>query len=67
MLRVPVESEAMRSVGYRDGTLEIEFVQGDVYRYFDVPAEIHRVLLAAESHGEFFNAHVRDRFQYIRL
>jgi len=27
----------MKTVGYRKGTLEIEFLDGDVYRYFDVP------------------------------
>jgi hypothetical protein len=64
MERVPVVSSALRSVGYRDGTLEIEFVSGNVYRYFDVPERVHDELVRADSEGEFFNAHVRDRFPY---
>jgi hypothetical protein len=64
MERVPVVSSALRSVGYDDDTLEIEFVSGTVYRYFDVPERVHDELMRADSHGEFFNAHVRDRFRY---
>jgi hypothetical protein len=36
MERMPVDSEALRSVGYEGGTLEIEFSSGSVYQYFDV-------------------------------
>lgn len=35
--------------------------RGGVYQYFDVPAEVHRGLMAAESHGRYFNQHVRDK------
>ncbi|MCX7429196.1 MAG: KTSC domain-containing protein [Planctomycetia bacterium] len=52
----------MRSVGYDEDqqTLEIEFTNGAVYRYFDVPAEVYRGLMAAESHGRYFHEHVRS-------
>lgn len=61
--RTPVRSSALRSVGYdqeRRG-LEIEFTSGAVYQYFDVPAEVYRGLMAAESHGRYFHQHVRDK------
>lgn len=67
MERTPVESEALKSVGYRDGTLEIEFTTGSVYRYFDVPSHIHDALMAAESHGSFFSGHIRGHFRYARV
>lgn len=40
--RVPVSSSAMRAVGYdkQQSVLEIELHNGDVYRYFDVPAGV---------------------------
>ena len=69
MRRRRVESEALRSVGY-DGKrqlLEIEFHSGEVYRYLDVPASVHAGLMDAESHGEYFSQHVRDRFDYEHL
>ncbi len=54
----------LRSVGYDPGTaeLELEFTSGDVYRYYAVPARVHRDLLAAPSPGAYFNRAINDRF-----
>lgn len=62
MRREPVESDALRSVGYDVDRqiLEIEFASGTVYRYFEVPEEVYAGLMTAASHGEFFSAHIRD-------
>ena len=62
--RHQVSSRAIRSVGYRAGTLEIEFVDGDVYRYFSVPPRVFLELMQAESKGAFFNERIRDRFEF---
>jgi hypothetical protein len=67
MERVPVVSSVMASVGYDDNTLEIEFTRGDVYQYFDVPESIHQALMQAESHGTFFNSHVRGAYRFGRV
>jgi hypothetical protein len=69
MKREPVESEAILRVGYdgRRRVLEIEFVDHDVYAYFDVPASVYRGLMQAESHGRYFAGHVRDRYAYGRI
>jgi lysyl-tRNA synthetase class 2 len=58
--RLEVTSRAIRSVGYQVGTLEIEFVDGDVYRYFLVPRHVFLELVQAESKGAFFNDRIRD-------
>ncbi len=62
MHHATVQSSALRSIGYDADlrVLEIEFVSGNVYRYFDVPDASHAGLMAAGSHGEFFTAHIRD-------
>lgn len=62
MKREPVDSEAMRSVGYdrRRHVLEIEFERGAVYRYLGVPAAVHDALRDAESLGAYFSEHIRD-------
>jgi KTSC domain len=67
--RVPVESSAIRSVGYdpRRRVLDVEFAGGAVYRYLDVPPRAHAALLAADSYGRYVNAHVRDRYRWVRL
>lgn len=68
MNRVQVTSTVLRSVGYdaTTRTLETEFTSGAIYRYHDVPAEVHDGLMAADSHGQYFNAFVRDRYGYDR-
>jgi hypothetical protein len=69
MRRVPVESRAIASVGYDAATnvLEIEFVDGDVYRYYAVPQRVHRELLAADSMGRYFQSQIRDQYGYERI
>ncbi|MFJ9519483.1 KTSC domain-containing protein [Kitasatospora sp. NPDC101801] len=67
MNRQQVESSCLRSVGHQGTTLELEFHSGSVYRYLDVPSEVHRELLAAPSLGRYFRLAVRDRYPYERL
>jgi KTSC domain len=63
---VAVQSSLLASVSYDPGEsiLLLEFCDGAVYQYFDVPAEIHNNLLAAESKGSYFNRRIRDYFQH---
>jgi KTSC domain len=66
MLRQDVDSSELRSVGYKvdAAVLEAEFHSGDVYHYFDVPAELVVELLEAESIGRYFNVHIRSKFRF---
>jgi hypothetical protein len=45
----------------------LEFRDGAIYRYFDVPAAVYNDLLAADSKGSYFNKQIRGRFRHIRL
>ena len=67
--RHPVESSVIATVGYDAGKqmLEIEFRSGAIYRYLEVPEEIHKRLLAAESKGHFFGANIRNKFRSERV
>lgn len=69
MLRAPVTSTSLASVGYDPGgsVLEVEFRSGAVYRYYSVPRGVVSDLLAAPSKGAFLNRHIRDRFRYARV
>ncbi len=64
-----VESSVLESAGYdaRNRVLEIAFHSGAIYRYFEVPEEIFRRLLAAESKGQFFGAAIRNKFRSERI
>ena len=69
MNRTPVNSRNLASVGYDldSMTLEVEFLDGRVYQYFDVPEFEYRSLMQADSHGTYFNANVRNTYRYTRL
>ena len=67
--RKPVSSSALRSVGYDASRriLVIEFHNGSVYRYFDVPSNVHVGLMEASSHGKYFHRHIRNSgYRYSR-
>lgn len=57
------------SIGFEplEGTLEVEFVQGGIYQYFEVPEFAYRSFLAAESKGAYFNKHIDGRFRYSKI
>jgi hypothetical protein len=68
MERIAVESRSLASVGYEAGTLEVEFVSGKVYRYFDVPEQTYASLMSApEGRGGYFNAYIRGHYRYARV
>jgi hypothetical protein len=67
MKRVPVTSEALRSVGYESGTLELEFADGDVYRYFAVPEAEYAQFMLSESMGRYVVENIRESYPYARL
>lgn len=68
MIRKPVISSNLESVGYdpNTSTLEIEFHNG-LYEYYNVPESIYRGLIAAASHGEFFHQYIKDQYQFNKL
>jgi hypothetical protein len=67
--RQPVHSHALAAVGYskRFQALEVEFVNGAVYRYSNVPPEIYRDLLGAPSKAQFYDANVRGHFPSVHV
>lgn len=69
MNRTPVQSSNILSVGYDPSslTLEVEFKNGTVYQYFDVPQSTFDALLAASSVGQYLNTNVRGVFRFAKL
>lgn len=69
MDREAVSSSNIASVGYDEssGVLEVEFLNGAVYEYFDVPAQLYADFRAAASLGAFLNSQIRNRFRYQRI
>lgn len=61
MNRKPVVSSNIKSIGFEDGAMEIEFASNRVYRYTGPKVKVHyEGLMAAPSVGKYFGAHVRS-------
>lgn len=69
MLRQPVSSSNLKSIGYdpQSGTLEIEFHHGSVYQYLNVPKAEYDSLMNAPSHGSYFSRHIRDKYKTVKI
>jgi hypothetical protein len=67
--RQSVQSSAIAKVGYskRRHILEIEFVNGAVYRYFDIPLSVYRDLMSAESKARFYDSNIRKHYRSILI
>jgi hypothetical protein len=67
--RQRVESTAIAAIGYskRRHILEIEFVNGAIYRYLDVPLTVHRELMSAESKARFYDSNIRRHYRSIPI
>ena len=61
MNRTPVSSSNLASVGYQPNIkiLEVEFLHGGIYQYSNVPLSVYEGLMAASSHGSYFDQNVK--------
>lgn len=69
MNKVPVTSASLSAVGFDSATqtLEVEFQNERVYRYYGVPWAVFADLQDADSKGRFFNSQIRNRYPYVRV
>ena len=65
----PVKSRDLALIGYDNttSTLEVVFRMGGVYRYQGVPESIYHELMAAPSHGTFFQKHVKVQYPFVKV
>ena len=52
---------------FPDKLLQVEFANGGVYRYADVPVEIWRNIQRADSAGKVIAAEVRGKFTSVKV
>lgn len=69
MQRQAVSSNNIASIGYDEPTqvLEVEFLNGGIYHYLNVPSVVYDALMAAPSHGTYLNAYVKGQYPYQKL
>lgn len=65
MKRIRLSSAAIAAVTYDESQkiLEVEFREGNIYRYAHVPKFVYEELLKAPSAGAFWN-HVKDNYEF---
>ena len=52
---------------YKQQVLKIYFADGNTYEYFDVPKEVYRKLINADSPGRFARRHIFNAYVYRSL
>jgi hypothetical protein len=67
--REPVTSTALARVGYSKDRhiLEVELLNGAIYRYLGVPPSVYRALKEAPSKGRFYDHNVRYKYPSRRV
>ena len=67
--RQAVRSTAIAKVGYskRRHILEIEFVNGAIYRYLDVQPSVYHELMLADSKARFYDANIRRHYHSVMI
>ena len=69
MQRYSVTSSNVASVGYDSATqtLEVEFLSGSVYQYYNVPENMYDQLKKASSKGKFLHTYIKNAYPYSRV
>ena len=69
MERQKVSSSNISSIGYHaeTQTLEIEFLNGAIYQYFDVPKHVFEELMRAPSHGQYLAKYIKGYYRFARV
>jgi hypothetical protein len=69
MNRQAVTSSNIASIGYdaNSQTLEVEFLNGGVYQYFDVPHHIYNGIMSADSHGQYLAQNIKGVYRYSKI
>jgi len=67
--RVAVVSSTIASVGYDrvNYVLEVEFVGGNIYQYYDVPEAVHTEFMGSASLGSYLSNYIKTQYRYMRI
>ena len=69
MDRKAVNSSMLASIGYdqQTQTLELEFNNGEVWQYMDVPNDEFEALMSAPSHGGYARQNIIEAYHETRV
>jgi hypothetical protein len=69
MNRTVVASPGIAQVGYEEGSeiLEIEFVSGKVFQFYNVPLKLFNQLMNSSHKELYYESNILVRFPYTRI
>ena len=68
MERKNVLSSNIKSIGYYNKILEVEFLNGSIYDYYEVPERLFVGIMQANSHGKYLNENIKKQgYKYKRI
>ncbi len=59
-----IKSSNIKSVDHDGNDLTVEFHNGKIYQYKDVPEEIYNKMLKCDSAGSFFHSRIKNNFEF---
>lgn len=67
--RIQVSSSMIKEMGYQNGTVAVQFNNGSVYHYQNVPPEVYQAVIGAQggSVGQTFNAKIKGQYSSIKV
>ena len=67
--RTSINSKVISSIGYsmRRHILEIEFVNGAIYRYSEVAPSVYRELMSVESKTRYYDTNIKGNYPSVRV
>ena len=69
MVNQMVLSTEIEWIGYEQKTnmLQVEFIEGGIYQYQNVPQNIYDNFLNADSHCRYFETFVKGRYSHRKI
>ena len=63
-----IDSSLIREVGYDPfmEVLTVNFRNGGIYEYIEVPESVYNNLIEAPSAGKFFHINIKNKFEFLR-
>ena len=69
MVNQMVLSTEIEWIGYEEKTnmLQVEFIEGGIYLYQNVPDRVYQDFLNAESYCRYFETFIKGRYSYRKI
>lgn len=67
MNRTHVHSTNIESIGYENSTLEVKFLHGGIYHYYNVPRKHYEYMINNPHPGTYLARYIKGHYNYKRV